>query len=91
MNRLLGSTEKVYIIKFVRNVFLLTRCRGAQTHMQFIYLMQVSYHVLSNAERKFGHALSQALSYLSVQAQVRSQANPYEIGVLTDWHLDRFL
>jgi hypothetical protein len=56
-----------------------------------IYIVQVSYPVLSNAERRFAHAVSQAFSYLSVKAQARSQASPYEIGVLTDWHLDRFL
>jgi hypothetical protein len=69
---------------------LLTRCWGAQTHMKFIYIVQVSYHVLSNAEWRFGHAVSQALSHLSVKAQVRSQSSPCKIGILTDWHLKGF-
>jgi len=45
--------------------------------------VQVSYHVLSNAERSFGHALSQTLSFLSVKARVRSRASPYETDELT--------
>jgi hypothetical protein len=58
--------------------------------MEFIYIVQVSYHVLSNAERRFDHAVSQALSYLSVKAQAQSQASPYKIGILINWHLERF-